>query len=240
MSTELLPIVHHPEVEQGSDAWRALRCGLLTASEMKLILTPSKLQYADNDKVRSHVYELAAQRITGHVEPSYVNDDMLRGIEHEEYACDIYHDNYHPVEHDNYHPVERVGFITNNSFGFTLGYSPDRTVGEDGLIEVKCPRQKAHLQTIIDATCPAEHMIQVQTGLLVSGRKWCDFVSYHGGLPMFTTRVYPDEKIQTAIIQAAKKFHDQLEMVIESYHKRCLNELLLLIPTERRIEQEVI
>jgi len=225
-------ITYHPDIEQGSDQWRAIRCGLLTASEMKLIITPSKLQYADNDKVRSHVYELAAQRITGHVEPSYVNDDMLRGIEQEEDACDHYH--------DNYEPVERVGFITNDSFGFTLGYSPDRLVGDDGLLEVKCPRQKGHLQTIIDANIPAEHVLQVQTGLLVSGRKWCDFISYHGGLPMFTVRVYPDEKIQSAIIQAAKKFHDQLEMAIESYQKRLLTDSLRFVETERRIEQEII
>lgn len=235
MSTEPLTIgsiKHYPDLEQGSDEWRAIRCGLLTASEMKLILTPSKLQYADNDKVRSHVYELAAQRITGHVEPSYVNDDMLRGIEHEDDACDYYH--------DNYAPVERVGFITNDSFGFTLGYSPDRTVGDDGLIEVKCPRQKAHMQTIIDANIPSEHILQVQTGLLVSGRKWCDFISYHGGLPMFTVRVYPDAKIQTAIIQAAKKFEDQVAMTIESYQKRLLTDGLRLVETERKVIQEII
>ena len=66
------------EMIQGSEEWSAARCGLLTASEMKLIVTPT-LKAASNDKERGHLYELLAQRITRYVEPRYVTDDMLRG-----------------------------------------------------------------------------------------------------------------------------------------------------------------
>jgi len=66
-----MPITYHPEVDQGSEEWLAMRCGLLTASEMKLILTPT-LKIANNDKTRAHVWELAAQRITRYTEPTYI------------------------------------------------------------------------------------------------------------------------------------------------------------------------
>ena len=71
-------IVYHAELIQGSEEWHALRCGVLTASEMKYIVTPT-LKAASNEKERGHLYELLGQRITQHVEPNYVSDDMLRG-----------------------------------------------------------------------------------------------------------------------------------------------------------------
>lgn len=71
-----------PEMVQGSEEWLTARCGLLTASEIKLIVTPT-LKIASNDKERAHLYELLAQRITGYVEPRYISDDMLRGKEDE-------------------------------------------------------------------------------------------------------------------------------------------------------------
>ncbi|NBW19115.1 MAG: YqaJ-like viral recombinase, partial [Caulobacteraceae bacterium] len=159
---------------QGGEEWYAARCGLLTASEMKLILTP-KLKIADNDKSRAHVWELLAQRISGYVEPSYVSDDMLRGREDENDAKITY------TEH--YAEVTDVGFITNDKWGFTLGYSPDGLVGDTGLIECKSRRQKFQVETIASGVVPEEYMLQLQTALLVSERKWIDFVSYCAGLP---------------------------------------------------------
>ena len=66
------------DIEQGTEEWLALRCGIQTASEMKLIVTTT-LKQASNDKKRAHLYELLGQRITGYVEPRYIGDDMLRG-----------------------------------------------------------------------------------------------------------------------------------------------------------------
>lgn len=82
-------IKYHDDLIQGSDEWHAARCGLITASEMRLLLTPT-LKIANNDKTRAHVYEIAAQRITGYTEPSYIGDDMLRGWEDEITARDLY------------------------------------------------------------------------------------------------------------------------------------------------------
>jgi predicted phage-related endonuclease len=219
----------HPDMIQGSDEWLAARCGLLTASEMKLVVTPT-LKAASNDKERAHLYELAAQRITRYVEPQYVSDDMLRGQNDEYEARDLY------AKH--YAPVTEVGFITNNRWGFTLGYSPDALVGEDGAIECKSRRQKYQFQTIAEREVPADFVIQLQTGLLVSERKWIDFVSYCGGLPMIVIRVFPDPTIQAAILDAAAAFEERLSKRVAEY-QATLASSTRLIPTERRIEQEM-
>lgn len=231
--SEAVGIVYHREMVQGSDAWHSIRCGLLTASEMHLIVTQT-LKAASNDKERAHLYELLGQRITKHVEPRYISDDMLRGHDDEITAVDLYA--------KTYEPVERVGFITNDKWGFTLGYSPDGVVGTDGLVECKSRSQKHQIRTLIDYvpthTIDPDFMIQVQTGLLVSERKWCDLISYCGGLPMATVRVLPDSKVQDAILAAAKGFEERLTAAHARY-EAILSAQVRLIPTERKIYEEI-
>ena len=222
-------VVLHDAVIQGSEEWLKIRTGLLTASEMKLILTPT-LKIASNDKERSHLFELLAQRITGYVEPRYISDDMLRGHDDEIEARNLYA--------KTYAPVQEVGFITNDKFGFTIGYSPDGLVGTDGLIEAKSRRQKFQIETITADEIPSEHMLQLQTGLLVSERQWIDFISYSGGLPMWTKRVEPIAEIQDAIIDAAAKFEVRLSEKMAAYHDMLASDARL-IPTERRVDQEM-
>lgn len=219
-------IIHHADLVQGTDEWLAARCGLLTASEMKLIITPT-LKIASNEKERAHLYELLAQRATKHVEPHYIGDDMIRGWDDEIAARALYA--------EKFAPVEEVGFITNDRWGFTLGYSPDGLVGDDGLIEVKSRRQKFQAETIVNGAIPADYLIQVQTGLLVAERKWLDFVSYCGGMPMFVVRAYPDPEIQTAIIEAASAFEKRLSAALEQYRHAAARMPM----TERRVEMEI-
>lgn len=221
-------LVVHDDVHQGTEEWLALRCGLLTASEMKLILTPT-LKVASNEKERAHLYELLAQRITKYVEPHYVSDDMLRGHDDEITAFDLY------CEH--YEQADRVGFITNDKWGFTLGYSPDGLVGKDGAIECKSRRQKYQIETFVvnvnDGTIPADYILQVQTGMLVSERQWCDLVSFSGGLPLARIRAYADPKIQGAILGAALEFEDRLTTAHEKY-LAALSKAKI-IPTKRAV-----
>lgn len=226
-------ITYHNDLIQGSDEWHQVRCGLLTASEIKHILTPT-LKVANNDKTRSHVWELAAQRISEYVEPSYIGDDMLRGWEDEITARDLYS--------KNFEPVTECGFVTNDKWGFTLGYSPDGLVGADGLIECKSRRQKFQIQTIVenyrDGAMPDDFKLQVQTGLLVTGRKWIDLVSFSGGLPMIPIRVEADAELQEAIIAAATDFEAKVSAAIADYHA-AQGAGLRLVPTERRVETEM-
>lgn len=228
-----MTITYHPEVVQGSEEWFALRCGLMTASEFKLILTPT-LKIAANAKERAHCWELAAQRISRHVEPSYVGDEMLRGHEDEITARDLYR--------KHFAKVTDCGFVTNDRFGFVIGCSPDGLVGDDGMIECKSRRQKFQVQTIVehyaDGTIPEEYMLQIQGELLVTGRKWCDFLSYSGGLPMVAIRVLPDATIQDAIVDAASKFEARINEVVNDWHAALESETRL-IPTERRVETEM-
>jgi len=221
-----MSIQRYPEMIQGSDEWLAARCGLLTASEMHLIITPT-LKAASNEKERCHLYELLAQRVTRYVEPQYISSDMLRGQEDEIEARALY------AKH--YAPVREIGFITNSKWGFTLGYSPDALVGDDGAIECKSRRQKYQAQTITEMIVPDEYMLQLQTGILVAELEWIDFVSYCGGMPMFVERVYPIPAFQEAIISAAKAFECRLSERLADYQ----NRISKLIPTERRIEQEM-
>lgn len=222
----------YDDLTQGSDEWLEARRGLLTASEMKLILTPT-LKLADNDKTRAHVYEIAAQRIAEYVEPHYVSDDMLRGHQEEAMAVYTYSERYAPVTH--------VGFMTRQFGDFLIGYSPDGLVGDDGLIEVKSRRQKFQVQTIVECvtseTIMPEYMLQAQTGLLVSGRKWLDHITYSGGLPMATVRVFPDPTIQDAILNAAQNFELKVQAIIAAFHVVVRERKLP--PTERIIEQEM-
>lgn len=220
-----MAITIHPEMIQGTEEWHAARCGMLTASEMKLIITPTSLKPAANNEASSHLYELLAQRITRYVEPRYISDDMLRGMDDEADARDLY------AKH--YAPVERAGFITNDRWGFTLGYSPDGLVGDAGLIECKSRRQKFQVETIISGAIPKENMIQAQTGLLVSERSWCDYVTYSGGLPMAVIRVFPDQKVMDAIIAAAAEFEEKIAERFDAFHAAMASGGRF-IPTERK------
>lgn len=224
-----MTVTYHPNMIQGSDEWHAARCGLLTASEMAYIVTPT-LRAASNDKERMHLFELLAQRISQYVEPSYIGDNMLRGWDDEVEARNLYD--------ANYERVTEVGFITNDRWGFTLGYSPDGCVGADGLIECKSRKQKFQIQTIATGEVPTEYMIQLQTGLLVSERKWIDFISYSGGLPMVTLRVEPIAEYQDAILAAAEAFEKRLAERLADYNEAIASHARL-IPTERRIEAEM-
>lgn len=223
-------IVIRRDLIQGTDEWMEARRGLLTASEMHLIITPTT-KVAKNDKTRSHLHELLAQRVSGFVEPGFVADAMVRGWEDEAMARYVYS--------EKVAPVEEVGFITNDQWGFTLGYSPDGLVGKDGLIECKSRRQKFQVETIISAAMPDNYLIQAQAGLLISGRKWLDFISYSGGLPMSISRVYPDEKVQAAIVEAATEFEETLAEKLEDYHAAIAKMQAdgRFFPTERREEE---
>ena len=218
-------VTYHRDLVQGSDEWLSARIGLLTASEVKLIMTPT-LKPAKNDKSRAHAYELLSQRIFGFEAERPETWDMLRGRDDEVYARVAYE--------EHFAPVEEVGFVTSDALGFRMGYSPDGLVGDDGLIEIKSRLPKFQVQTILAHEVPDDYILQIQTGLLITGRKWLDFISYSGGLPMVTIRVFPDPTMQQAIITAATEFEASIAALHAEYHA-ALSSGRKLIPTARRI-----
>lgn len=205
---------HH--LPQGTDEWLKLRLGMLTASEISKVLTPT-LKVANNADTRKHIFDLAAQRITKHVEPHFESWDMRMG---------------HLVEIDArqkyselYAPVKECGFIINDSLGFEAGMSPDGLVGDLGQIEVKSRMAKYQVQTILEhiappdaaSIIPMEYMLQVQDGLFITGREWCDFISYSNGLNMAVIRVRPIEEYQVAIKKARIETEAKLKELVETY-----------------------
>ncbi len=224
-----MTLLEYPDVIQGSDEWHDQRRGIVTASVIGQLITPKTLKIAANDKSRSIIAQLVAERITGYTDPTYVSDDMLRGAEDELRARDLYAEVYQ-------RPVREVGFLLRREDTWQLGYSPDGLVGDDGLIEVKAPRAKGHLSTILADEVPAEHMAQCQAGLLVSSREWLDFISFSGGMPMWHKRVFPDPAWQDAIIAAVEQFELTAAEMIQEY--AALTEGLPC--TERIVYQEMV
>lgn len=197
------------QLEQGSDEWLAARCGLVTASTVGQLITTKTVKPAVNDYSRGLTATLTAERITGHVEPMQTSRAMERGTLDEPYARDYYSGHYAEA-------VE-VGFMVRQFDGYSIGYSPDGLVGDDGLIEIKSRAQKKHLQTILANEAPLENMAQMQAGLLVSGRDWCDYVSFCSGMPLWTKRVSPDQKWFDAIHAAVQAFEQNAELMIATY-----------------------
>lgn len=210
----------HANLEQGTPEWLQARCGLLTASEMKLVLTEKTLKLCANDKIKAHIYELAAQRITKFVEPMFQSLDMIRGQADELEARALYS--------ERYAPVREVGFITNDRWGFTLGYSPDGLVdgdnGDSGGIECKSRKQKYQVQTVVEHVMtggiPGEFVMQHQTGMMVAELDWLDFISFSEKLPMSVIRVHPDDQIQAAIIEAAEITEAKIADIIRTYREQ--------------------
>lgn len=186
------------------------------------------IESADNDTSRGLTMLLASERITGWTEPTFVSDDMLRGIDDEPKARDKYS--------EHYAPVTEVGFMVEDRWGFQLGYSPDGLVGETGLIEVKSRRPKVQLATILADEVPIENMAQCQAGLLISGREWLDYVSYSGGMPLFVKRVYPQQDWLDAITEAASILERNVTRMIDQYRAATAG----LPMTERTIEMEMV
>lgn len=199
------------DVKQNSPEWKTLRRGMLTASMVGRLVTPT-LKIAKNPESRMLANLLVSERITGRTEPTYVSKDMKRGHIDEVKARRLY--SRHHAQ------VTLCGFMTADLDHGKIGYSPDGLVSTDGLIEAKSRLPKHHLASILSDTVPAEYMAQVQTALLVSGREWIDYISYCEGMPMWVKRVTPDDAWQKAILEAANEFEKAAAAMMDDYRER--------------------
>ncbi len=217
-----------PDLIQGTEQWHDARRGIVTASVVGQLITPKTIKPAANDYSRGLTALLVSERITGWTETTYESFDMQRGVMDEPIVRGIYSEHFAPA-------IE-TGFMARDDWGFSIGYSPDGLVGDDGLIEVKSRKPKAHLATILALEVPIENMAQCQAGLLVSGRAWLDYVSFCGGLPLFVIRVLPDPRWAEAIIEAVTTFEKNATEMIAAYNTAVAG----LPATERVIYNEEI
>ena len=186
------------------------------------------LSVAMTDTAQAAILRLAAERISGHVEDTFTTWDMMRGHDDEPKARDEY-------EQRNNVTVDEIGFMTRTIDGITIGYSPDGLVADDGLIECKSRRQATQLAHWINGdkpSVPAENMAQLQTGLLVSGRDWIDYLGFAEGWPTLEIRVYPEAQWAAVIVAAAKYAEAEIQRITTTYTERTAG----LTPSERTPE----
>ena len=200
----------YDQLEQGSTEWLEARAGILTASTIGQLITAKTIKPAMNDRSRGLCQTLIAERITGHVEPVFPNRAMTRGTLLEPEARRIYAE-------QTGRDVDEVGFARLDTGTYTLGSSPDGLVGETGGIEIKSPSAKVHVSTVLSGAIPDYNRAQVQAFLHVTGREWCDFISYLPGEPLCIIRDYPDQRWQKAIVSAAEQFEETARSAVARY-----------------------
>jgi putative phage-type endonuclease len=175
------------DIEQGSDEWLMLRLGKLTASKFADVISKGRGKEPSKTRV-SYMYQLAAEILVGEPTTFFQNTAMQWGTDCEPAARAAY-ELKHNLE------VVECAFIERDKW---VGVSPDGLVGIDGLLEIKCPNTTTHLKYYMDGTMPTEYLPQVQGQLWVSGRDWCDFVSYDPRIrtsaDYFELRVYRDDE----------------------------------------------
>ena len=176
-------------MEQGSPEWHAARLGKATASRISDVVARTKSGVAASRA--NYEAELIAERLTGEAAEHFHNAIMQRGSDVEEQARAAY-------EFKTDAEMIQVGFVDHPTIKMS-GASPDRLVGDDGMIEVKCPHTATHLSTLLGAPIPKKYMTQMQWQMACTGRAWCDFVSFDPRLPakhqLFVKRVERDAEM---------------------------------------------
>lgn len=197
-------IVHN--IEQRSEAWYQVRCGLVTSTRFKNLVAKET-----TDSYKDLVTNITCEVITGKMEETYSNANMENGTETEPQARREYE---LVMETD----VQEVGFITpdeDHKYCDWIGDSPDGLLPDDGVLEIKCPLARTHFEYIEANKLPSEYRHQVQGHLFVTGLKYCDFVSYVPGMKLFIIRVTPD-------LELFAEFGRRLDLLIKQVEDKLL------------------
>lgn len=196
---------------QSSDEWLADRIGKITASRIKGISAKPQKGKALNKTMT----DLLLERLTGIADEFYINDAMQWGIDNEPNAISSY-------ENKTGRFVVGCGLIDHSSIAMS-GASPDGLIGDDGLLEVKCPTRPTHMNTILTQQVPDEYLPQITWQLACTGRKWCDFVSYDPRfkehLQMVVIRVNADDVDITGAENEVTDCNNTLNEIIEKLIK---------------------
>ena len=205
-----MPIFHH-DVAQYSEEYDRLRLGIPTSSNFHKIITP---QGKPSKQWREYACVLIAERILQQKIEFYNSPAMERGLIVEAEAADWY-------EFDQDVTTQRVGFITDDDH--TVGCSPDRLVGGDGLLEIKAPLPHTQVEYWISGEISERFRPQLQGQLYVSQRSWVDIVCWHEVLPKLVMRVEPDKKFIEALDRELRIFNYFIDRVMEKI--RATNDL---------------
>jgi len=194
------------ECEQGTDEWFAARAGVVTASEFATVLAKGR-GGGESVTRRKYMLTLAGEIITGQVADKWEgNRHTERGKVMEGEARDAY------ALIADVEPSQ-VGFLRRGR----IGCSPDSLVGAHGLLEIKSKLPHLQLEVLESGEVPPEHIPQIQGQLWVSGRDWCDFVSYWPGLPIFIKRVTRDVDYIARLSVAVSEFVADVDRIVSKY-----------------------
>lgn len=195
-------------IEQGSQEWLQERCGKVTASRIADLMARTKTGWGASRA--NYAAQLVTERLTGCVAPSFTNAAMIHGTETEPEARRAYE---FFVDRD----VQQVGFIPHPTIAMA-GASPDGLVGEDGLVEIKCPATATHIDTLLTETIPDKYVKQMMFQMICTGRKWCDFASYDPRLPermrLFVKRVEFNAEAAEEIEAAVRDFLAEIDNTV--------------------------
>ena len=197
------------QLEQGSPEWKQARLGHVSASGIADVM--SKIKTGESATRRKYKIRLVAERLTGKPQESFTNAAMEWGVETEPQARMAYE-----VSRGTF--VEKTGFWVHPRIAY-VGASPDGLVGEDGLIEIKCPNTTTHLEYIWTNEVPSEYLKQMQMQMWITGRQWCDFVSFDPRLPeknqLFVIRCHRDDPLISQIENEVLGFLKEIELILE-------------------------
>ena len=195
-------------MEQRSAEWRLARLGKATGSRIADIVARTKTGYSTSRA--NYAAQLICERLTGAQAESYVSPAMAWGVEKEPEARRLYE-----FEHDV--EVSSVGFLDHPTIAMS-GASPDGLIGEAGLVEVKCPLTATHIDTVLGQAIAGRHVTQMQWQMAVTGRSWCDYVSYDPRLPadlrLFVRRVHRDGAMIAELESAVAGFLGEVEATL--------------------------
>jgi putative phage-type endonuclease len=201
--------------EQGTAQWLEVRRGRITASRIVDVLNQLKRGGEGADR-RNYRIELISERLSGRSEPHYVSPEMDWGSEYEPFARSAYEIAQEVI-------VDTAGFILHPTFDFA-GSSPDGLVGDDGLIEIKCPKTTTHTEWLMAGQVPEEHQEQMLWNMVCCERQWCDFISFDprmpDGLKIFIVRMERDDARILDIEHEVQRFQDEVEHYASDLRKK--------------------
>lgn len=199
---------------QGSEEWLRFRLGKVTASRIADVVAKTRSGYGASR--RNYLAELVAERLTGTPAEAYTNAAMKWGIETEPQARAAY------CFHRDVDVVE-VGFIEHPIIAMA-GASPDGLVGDDGLVEIKCPNTATHIDTLLAGAVDGRYGLQMQWQMACTGRAWCDFVSFDPRMPedmrLFVKRIERDEAIIADLEGEVLLFLNELDTTLVKLRAR--------------------
>lgn len=196
------------EIVQGTDAWHEARLGKVTASRIADVCTRTKSGFGAGRK--NYMAELVAERLTGARTEGFTNAAMQWGTDQEPDARSAYQ--FHANRR-----VVKIGFVNHPSIAET-GASPDGLVGDDGLVEIKCPNTATHIETLLGGSVPEKYVLQMQWQMACTGRQWCDFASFDPRLPetmrLFVQRLQRDDALITSVENDVTDFLNELRLTV--------------------------